>query len=153
MMKKWITTAVLVALALATECVKGQDDINPRSRGRRVSYCGKMFVSPVVLRCISDHNPYHSLHPQSYKLSITSLMKGQVDDPNQKNKFFLTKEDVKGSTRGRYTRKPRQPSRSKSDEKEEVLVNASPLLPKKTSIDKPESVGVLSNDKEQESTT
>ena len=38
MMKKWITTAVLVALALATECVKGQDDINPRSRGgRRVS--------------------------------------------------------------------------------------------------------------------
>jgi len=49
MMKKWITTAVLVALALATECVKGQDDINPRSRGRRVSYCGKMFVSPVVV--------------------------------------------------------------------------------------------------------
>jgi len=81
-------------------------------------------------------------------------MKGQVDYPNQKNKFFLTKEDVKGSTRGRYTRKPRQPSRSKSDEKEEVLVNASPLLlPKKTSIDKPESVGVLSNDNKESITS
>jgi len=66
-------------------------------------------------------------------------LKGQNDE--KKNKFFLTKE---------MTRKPRQPSRSKSDEKEEVLVvvDASPLLLKKTSIDKPESVGVLSDDKE-----
>ena len=63
------------------------------------------------------------IFPQSYKLSITLLMKGRVDDPNQKNKFFLTKEDVKDS-RGRYTRKPHKPSRSKSDENEdeEVIV-------------------------------
>ena len=51
------------------------------------------------------------------------------------------KEDVKGSTRGRW--KPDEPSRSK-----EVLVDTLSLLPKKTSIEKPESVGILSNDKE-----
>jgi len=71
-------------------------------------------------------------------------LKGQNDE--KKNKFFLTKE---------MTRKPRKPSRSKSDEKEEVLVvvDASPLLLKKTSIDKPESVGVLSNDNKESITS
>ena len=89
------------------------------------------------------------IFPQSYKLSLTlSSTKGQDDDPNQKNKFFLTKEDVKDS-RGRYTRKPRKPSRSKSDENEEVIVVDTPShLPKEeTPIEMPESVGILSNDK------
>jgi len=62
-------------------------------------------------------------------------MKGRVDDPNQKNKFFLTKEDVKDS-RGRYTRKPRMPRRSKSAAEEE------------TQTEKSDIIGILSNDKE-----
>ena len=65
-------------------------------------------------------------------------------DDKQENKFFL--RHVKGSTRGRYTRKPRKPRRS--NKFEEVHADASSLLSKKTSIDKSESIGILSNDRE-----
>ena len=82
---KWITTAVAVAVALATRA-EGQDDIRS---------------------------------------------------------FVLNQEEAKG-IRGQYTHKP---SRSKSAENEEVLADASPLLPKKALVEKPGSVGVLSDDK------
>ena len=85
---KWITVAVAVAVALATNsCVKGQDFIN----------------------------------------------------------FVLDQEDAKGI---RGQQQLIKSSRSEF-ENEEVLADSTPsLLPRKTSIDKPESIGVLSNDRE-----
>jgi len=59
-----------------------------------------------------------------------------VQDNDEKNKFFLKKEDIKEDSRGRYTWKPRMPRESKSAAKEE------------THIEKSDSVGILSNDKE-----
>ena len=88
---KWITTTIVVALALATtnSCAEGQDDIN----------------------------------------------------------FVSDQEDAKG-IRGQYTQQIKS-SRFKF-ENEEVLVDSSTpsLLPKKALVEKPESVGVLSDDKE-----
>jgi len=63
-------------------------------------------------------------------------IKGKDDE----QEFFLTKEMTR--------QEPQKPSMSKS-ENEEVLVDSTPsILPKKTLIEKPESVGVLSHDKE-----
>ena len=36
--------ATAVLTLVANSCAKGQHDINPRSRGRRVSSCVEMFV-------------------------------------------------------------------------------------------------------------
>lgn len=77
---------------------------------------------------------YYYLFSQSCRtIHLTSSTKGQGDD--QKNKFFLKKEDIKNS-RGRYTQKPHMPRRSKSAAEEE------------THIEKSDSIGILSNDKE-----
>lgn len=97
----------------------------------------QLVLSAVVHASIAQQNTNVILRSRGGR-------RGQNDE--KKNKFFLTKE---------MTRKPRKPSRSKSDEKEEVLVvvDASPLLLKKTSIDKPESVGVLSNDNKESITS
>ena len=87
---KWITTTIVVAVALATNsCVKGQDV----------------------------------------------------------NNFILDLEDATG-VRGQQEQLIKS-SRSKSAGNEEVLIDSTPpLLPKKVLVKKPESVGVLSNDKE-----
>ena len=86
---KWITTTIVVAVALATNsCVKGQDV----------------------------------------------------------NNFILDLEDATG-VRGQREQLIKS-SRSKSAGNEEVLIDSTPpLLPKKVLVKKPESVGVLSNDK------
>jgi len=94
------------------------------------------FVS-IHYDCTSDHNLHILIMPSLMSPYYSHRLKGQNDE--KKNKFFLTKE---------MTRKPRKPSRSNKSENEEVLVDASPLLPKKTSIENPDSVGVLSDDKE-----
>ena len=84
--------------------------------------------------CIWSLKPILSF--PDHTLYYIAPIKGKDDE----QEFFLTKEMTR--------QKPNKPSMSKS-ENEEVLVDSTPsILPKKTLIEKPESVGVLSHDKE-----
>lgn len=86
--------------------------------------------------CIWQLN--YSLFPPDHTFPHNIAPKGKDDE----QEFFLTKEMTR--------QEPQKPSMSKSNE--EVLVDSTPsILPKKTLIEKPESVGVLSHDKKSAS--
>ena len=87
----------------------------------------------VLCLIIASGNILHTIL-SLHKYQLTTR---QDDDPKQNKKFVLSKEDAKVSSRARYTQKWKQGKLNRLMKSKNV-----------SGIDKPESIGVLSNDME-----
>lgn len=134
---KWPAAVVLLA---TSPSAKGQQHTAPHTHSRRirVSYDAFVCCHYLVLTIASDNTLLLSISFHRYQLM--KLISRQDDDPKQKNKFVLSKDkdDAKASSRDWYIRKWKQRKLNRLMKSKNEI----------SGIDKPESIGVLSNDME-----